>query len=510
MGLSPFRPRSRPSVAKPTRQSSRCWLSTSANPKTKFESFAERHPATRPSKSSSLSSWRYTLKAKKLILAPGFLCLTLIVLSGAVTAQTLKNPLPSLREQAKIEQEWLRIRLDTVLPGLLRENNVQMWIIPMREYAEDPVFSSLVSPTTFAARRRTIYVFHDRGDRGIERLALGGSSQGGLYTAYRDTTLESDAELWGAEQWKLLTKVVRERDPKSIAVNVSHTFAFSDGLTAGEWEQLKESLGPVYVPRVVRAERLPLDYISIRLPEMLPTYKAMMQVVHEIIATAFSSKVITPGRTTTQDVVWWMRQQTHDLGFGTWFQPSVSLQRKGVDLSRETNPVIQRGDLLHCDFGITAMRLNTDTQHMGYVLKPGESDAPEGLKAALSRSNRLQDILIQNMKLGLTGNEILRQTLAQMQGEGITGTVYSHPIGQHGHGAGPLIGLWDRQMGVPGRGDIPLIPNTWYSIELQATTPVPEWENQSVRMAQEEDVHITATGEVKWILSRQTELHLVR
>ncbi|MEK6756179.1 MAG: M24 family metallopeptidase, partial [Bacteroidota bacterium] len=311
-------------------------------------------------------------------------------------------------------------------------------------------------------------------------------------------------------QWLLLSKIVRERDPRTIAVNISHTHAFSDGLSTGEWEQLQQALGPEYSKRVVRAERVALDYIAIRIPEMLPVYKELMKTAHAIITEAFSNRVITPGKTTTQDVVWWMRQKVQEFGLGTWFQPSVDIQRRGADLSRDPNPVIQRGDVLHCDFGVTGMRLHTDTQHMGYVLTEGESDVPSGIKSILANSNRLQDILLQNMKTGLNGNRILANTLTQMRTEGINGTVYSHAIGEHGHGAGTIIGLWDRQMGVPGRGDVPLLQNTWYSIELQATTPVPEWNNQLVRSAQEEDVVIGADGSVQWILNRQSEFHIIR
>lgn len=434
----------------------------------------------------------------------------LLFVRPALLAQEITSPVPSLREQARIQQQWLKIRLERFLPQVMRENKVNMWIVSMREYNEDPVFSSLVSATSFSARRRTIYVFCDRGpDKGVERLALGGSSQGGLYTAYRDTTLKN-AELWGDAQWRLLTKLVEERDPGTIAVDISHTHAFSDGLSAGEWEQLQGALGPKYLPRVVRAERLPLDYITLRPPEMLAIYREMMKTVHAIIAEAFSNKVITPGKTTTQDVVWWLRQKVQDLGLTTWFQPSVDVQRQGADLSGEADPIIQRGDVLHCDFGTTAMRLNTDTQHMAYVLREGESDVPAGIKSTLTRSNRLQDIHLQNMKLGLTGNQVLSSTLAQMRVEGIDGSVYSHPIGENGHGAGAVIGLWDRQMGVPGRGDVPLLANMWYSIELQATTPVPEWKNQPVRSAQEEDVVIRADGSVQWVYERQTEFHIVR
>ena len=438
------------------------------------------------------------------------------LLVQAPLSATPTRPLGTLREQAVVQQEWLRYRLDSVLPRLMRQYHVQMWIVPMREYNEDPVFWSLVSATTFFARRRTIYVFTDRGpERGVERLALGGSAQGGLYQAVfaRDTvdpTTRRRPELVGQGQWDLLRQVVEARDPESIALDISHTFAFSDGLSAGEMEQLQAALPPAYLGRLVRAENLPLDYQSIRAPGMLPVYRRMQELVWAIIDTAFSSKVVTPGRTTTDDVAWWMRQRVNDLGLGTWFHTDVDAQRRGVDLSDSGSVVIQRGDVLHCDFGLTALGLNTDTQHMGYVLRSGERDVPDGLKVALANSNRLQDILLAEMKPGRTGNEVLTAARAAMQAAGIDGTIYTHPIGDRGHGAGPLIGLWDHQEGVPGRGDVPLIPSTWFSIELQATTPLPEWSNQPVRSGQEEDAELGADGAMRWILRRQTTWHLVR
>jgi Xaa-Pro aminopeptidase len=391
-----------------------------------------------------------------------------------------------------------------------------MWILSMREYNEDPVFWSIVAPTTFAARRRTIYVFSDRGpEAGVERLALGGSSQGGVFTPYfaRDTidpSIGRRPELVGQGQWDLLARLVAERDPRTIAVNISHTHAFSDGLSAGEWEQLSRTLPRGYLPRVVRAEGLALDYIAVRAPGMLPVYRRMMELVWDVIGEAFSSRVITPGRTTTDDVVWWMRQRLADLGLGTWFHTDVDVQRRGVDLSDSASVVIQRGDVLHCDFGITAMGLNTDTQHMGYVLRRGEREVPAGLQRALRNANRLQDIVMAEMRPDRTGNEVLAASLERMRAEGIDGTVYTHPIGDRGHGAGPLIGLWDHQEGVPGRGDVRLRPDTWFSIELQATTPVPEWADQPVRMALEEDAALGPDGRIRWILRRQTGFHVVR
>ena len=437
----------------------------------------------------------------------------------AAPAGAQERPFGTLAEQAVTRQEWLRLRLERVLPRLMRESGVDMWIVPVREYNEDPVFWSLVSPTTLAARRRTIYVFHDQGpERGVQRIAIGGTAQGGLYTVLRDPaaavgtagTTRRPAEPFGPEQWKLLTGLVERIDPRAIAVNISHTHAFSDGLSAGEWEQLQTALGPKYASRVVRKERLALDYISLRLPEMMPLYRRMQELVHELIGTAFSNRVITPGKTSTQDVVWWLRQRVNDLGLGSWFHPSVSVQRRGVEMGDSAAPVIQRGDVLHVDFGISALGLNTDTQHMGYVLRPGETDAPAGLYAALKNSNRLQDLLLEEMRPGRTGDEALLATLARMREEKIDGSVYTHPIGDHGHGAGPLIGLWDRQEGVVGRGVVPIRPDTWFSIELQATSPVPEWNGQRVRMAQEEEAYLDAQGNRQWVLRRQERFHLVR
>lgn len=446
---------------------------------------------------------------------------SLLVVQGTTGTPSLtvtaNRPLGTLREQAVLQQQWLQYRLDSVLPRLMRQHGIEMWIVAMREYNEDPVFWSLVSPTTMFARRRTIYVFTDRGpERGVERLALGGGSQGGAYEAYtaRDTvdpSIGRRPELVGQGQWDLLTRVVRERDPKTIAVDISQTHAFSDGLSAGEWEQLSHALPEGYASRVVHAERLALDYQSIRAPGMMPVYKRMMEVVWAIIDTAFSNKVITPGKTTTTDVVWWMRQRVNDLGLGTWFQPSVDVQRKGATAEQVgDDPVIQRGDVLHSDVGLTVARLNTDTQHLAYVLRPGETEAPVGLRQALASANALQDIVMSELRPGRSGNDILAASLARMRARKIDGTVYAHPIGLHGHGAGPLIGLWDYQNGVPGRGDAKVIPSMWWSIELQATTPVAEWDGQPLRMAQEEDAIIGADGTVRWALRRQDKVFLVR
>jgi hypothetical protein len=446
--------------------------------------------------------------------------LTGVLLAAPLPAQAPTRPFGTLREQAVLQQQWLEKRLTTLLPPLMRKYGVEFWVIPMREYNEDPVFTALVSPTTFAARRRTIYVFHDRGpERGVERIALGGTSQGGLYEAVRSTkpiegtagVAGRQAELWGDEQWQVLKRLVEERKPASIGIDKSRVFAFSDGLSSGELEGMSEALGAEWTARLKPVEGLAVDLLASRLPEEEEFFGKLTQLVWTTIEEMFSSRTITPGKTRTSDLVWFWRQRINDLGLGTWFQPSIEVQRKGVSAEQlGADPVIERGDVLHCDVGITALRLNTDTQHNAYVLLPGETDAPPGLRKALANANRLQDILFEELRAGLSGNAILKASLAKMRREGIEGTIYSHPIGLHGHGAGPLIGLWDYQDGVPGRGDHLVIPGMWYSSELQATTPVPEWGGQPVRMAMEEDFFVGRDGRARWALKRQDRLHLVR
>src|SRR4051794_34159636 len=396
------------------------------------------------------------------------------------------RPLPSLRDQAKEQQLWLAQRLSDGPPKGIREHGVEMWVLSMREYAEDPVFFSLASPTTFAARRRSIYVFHDQGpEKGVARLALGGGDQGGLYTIYRDPKPRvAGAELVGDDQWRLLRQLVEKANPRTIALNIDPVHAFADGLHAGEREALEAALGPRLVKRVVREPRLAIEYAGTRLPDMLPRYREVQETVHALIATAFSNAVIHPGDTTTEDVEWWLRQRVQELGMTVWFQPDVERAAPGVDWGKGA---IQRGDALWVDFGVIAMNLHTDTQHLGYVLRPGETGPPPGLLACLATTNRLQDLVLAEMKPGRTGNEALRSARAAMSRQGIDGTIYSHPIGDHGHGAGPLIGLWDRQEGVPVRGDLAIRPSTWFSIELQATSAIPEWKGQRLACRQEED-----------------------
>jgi len=478
--------------------------------------FLSRHPR-------HSESWTLPLGITAAVFLVPLLCLlvSLVVPEGAEAQEAVRvprdaaprfHPLPPLREQAGIQQEWAEERVTEVIPMLMREHGVDMWILSMREYGEDPVFWGIKAPTTFAARRRSIYVFHDPGPgQEMERLALGGGSQGGIFTAFTSSRPADPAgqpELVGNEQWNLLRELVEDRDPEVIAVNIDEHWSFADGLGAGEWEALQRALGPEYLSRVRRVPRLAVEFIAHRLPEMMPIYREREETVHAIVSHAFSNAVITPGVTTTEDVQWWIREKIQDLGMTTWFHPSVDVQRAG-EIPQGGPVVIQPGDILWTDLGTVAMNLHTDTQHLGYVLRPGEREVPEGIRQCMAASNRMQDVLLENMVVGRTGNEILAAALTQLEEEGINGTIYTHPIGDHGHGAGPLIGRWDAQGGVPVRGDIPLRASTWHSIELQARVAIPEWDGKVASCRQEEEAYVDQEGDRHWVFKRQTDFHLV-
>jgi Xaa-Pro aminopeptidase len=404
------------------------------------------------------------------------------------------------REQNDLVTPWIRKRFDTLLPGLMTREGIDMWIIPTREYNEDPVFASMSPLTYFASRRRTILVFYNPGGgKPVERYSIGRFDYDKLYTMYPTS---NDGQHEG------LRKLVEEKQPKVIGINESEAWNHADGITANEKRRLLEALGPTYAARVKSAEMLAVGWLEVKLPEELEAYRHAMKVAHMVIREAFSNTVITPGKTTSQDVVWWMRQRVAELGLGSWFQPSITIWRKGGNFTTMQG-VIQPGDMLHTDFGIVYMGFSTDTQHNAYVLRPGETDAPAGLKEGLKKANRLQDLTMQYARLERTGNQALADALAHAKKEGMIPSIYCHAIGYHGHAAGPPIGMTDYQDGVPVRGDYVFRPNTWHSIELNVTHAVPEWDNLAVRFALEEDAAIIPGGGWDWIDGRQTEFYLI-
>jgi Xaa-Pro aminopeptidase len=422
--------------------------------------------------------------------------------SGAApaVAEPERPAILTLRQQSAVYNDWLKIRLETILPELMRQEGFDMWLVLCRENNEDPVFFSLVPFNSLYASRLSMLVFFDRGAEGVERLTVSRSGIGGLYKS----VWEPDK----IEQWTRLAQVIKERNPKRIGINKSDTFNYGDGLTATLEKKLMAALSPELGARVQSSERLAVRWLERRSREELETYPQVVAIAHAIIAEAFSRAVITPGVTTAEDVAWWMRERSRQLGLRNWFNTTVDIQRP-KDSPLKDSPIIHRGDFLHCDFGIEYLRLCTDTQQLAYVLREDETDAPKGLKDALAQGNRLQDIHLDEMKPGRTGNQILTAILKRAKDEGLRPSVYTHPLGVHGHAAGTLVGMWDMQNGVPGVGDYELFADTAHSIELNVTATVPEWGNQDVRVLLEQDAVVVKNG-VRWLDKRQTSLLLVR
>jgi len=415
----------------------------------------------------------------------------------------------SQRDQARLVDELLEDRLRTVLPNLMRREGFDMWVIVSREYNEDPIIRTLLPATWFAARRTTMLVVYDKGkdnkgnELGFEYLAVARYDVGKVFKRAWDPDQQPD-------QWGQLARLIDERNPKKIGINKAPHWGHADGMTANDYDQLLTALPKRLFTHVTSAEKLAVAWLETRTEKEMVIYQQICRIAHQIIAEGFSDKVIQPGVTTTEDVVWWYREEIKRLKLDTWFQPSVSIQREEPETMMFKRPqplVIMPGDLLHVDFGITYLRLNTDTQQHAYILKAGETDAPEYLKNAFKRGNKLQDILTSNFKEGKTGNSILADSRNQAIAASINPSIYTHPIGFHGHAAGTTIGMWDMQNGVPHTGDYPMHYSTAYSIELNASVYVIEWKKE-VRIQLEEDGYFDETG-FRYIDGRQTELILI-
>lgn len=438
-----------------------------------------------------------------------FSLLFLFIAADLLYAQVRNDITPHIlpmRERAEVMDRWTEYRLDHLIPELMQRAEVDMWVLVAREYNEDPVLLTMLPATWQSSRRTTILIFFDPGNgEPVERFAVSRYDIG-----FFETRWFPDEE---PDQWKRFGEVVKELNPNRIGVNMSDHFALADGISKTDHRMLKDSLTEDLQDRIVSAERLAIGWLETRTEEERMVYRQINRIAHNIIADGLSERVITPGITTTQDLQWWFRERIRELKLTTWFHPSVSVQRSespeqtGDFSGSADSDVILPGDLIHMDLGIEYLGLTTDTQRNAYVLRPGETEAPEGLRDALATGNRLQDILSGEFVAGRTGNEILEAALARAEEEGINATIYTHPLGYHGHGAGPTIGLWDQQGGVPGKGDYPLYPNTAHSIELNAEVYVPEWDRHILIMLEEDAIF--DGEEVRYIDGRMEEFYLI-
>jgi Xaa-Pro aminopeptidase len=405
------------------------------------------------------------------------------------------------RERAALENRILAERLDKLIPAIMRAEGIDLWLLVAREYFEEPVVATMLDAENMHARRRTILIFHDPGmGRPVERLTISRYGLGGLFDPAWDPDKQPD-------QWQAVADIIAARDPKKIAINSSDLYQFADGMTLSQYDKLMQALPPALHDRVTSGEGLAIRWLETRTPAEMALYPTIVRIAHAIIGEAFSRKVITPGVTTAEQVQWWYRDRLIQLGLAPWFHPSVAIQRQGREGMIEGDEVIRPGDLLWTDFGITYLRLNTDTQHLAYVLKPGETAAPAGLSAGLAGSNRVQDFLTRAFKTGRSGNEALAIARADAIAAGLDPSIYTHPIGHHGHGAGPSIGFWDNQNTVPA-GEGPIRANTAWSIELTPYAAVPEWGGQRVDFRTEEDAFFDGET-VRYIDGRQTAITLI-
>ena len=410
------------------------------------------------------------------------------------------------RDRAVVVDEILADRFNNLLPQLMDRTGIDMWILISREYNEDPVLKTMLPATWLNARRRTIIVFYrDKANDKIDKLAVARYNFGDNIISAWDKEKEPD-------QWKRLMEIIEERNPNVIGLNYSKHFNIADGLDKTDHEEFMAYLPENYHERVTSAQKLATAWIETRTEREMVIFSQLVDITHDIIAEAFSEQVITPGITTTTDVEWWMRDKVTKLGLETWFHPSVDVQRSDDMLgnhlysfsNRPDHMVILPGDLLHCDFGITYLRLNTDCQELAYVLKPNEKEPPMFLQDAFNEGNKLQDIFTANFEAGKTGNEILLKSLDEAKAQGLRPSIYTHPLGSYGHSSGPTIGMWDAQQGVKGTGDYPLFNNTVYAIELNTTVYIEAWK-RDIRVMLEEAGFYGKSG-FRYVNGRQTQL----
>ena len=439
--------------------------------------------------------------------------LLLVALSSATYPQT-RNSIESLpklltvREQKVERERWLKKRLDTMLLPLMRQHKIEMWIVTNEEFHEDPV-TPYIAPAIPYVGRRDFFIFADRGGDKLDRLAV---------VRYPEEALRSFFEVLnppGRDIAATLRRVVEERKPKTIALNMGGSRGATNGLTHDAHKFLTETLGQDFASRFVPAAPLIVEYMDTRLPEELEHYRTAVALTDVLTQRAFSNEMITPGKTTVGDVRWWFLQQVNSLGLDVWFNPDLRVQRQNQDSGKtqqflsvaDESEVIKRGDVIHIDCGVNYMGLSTDWQKMGYVLREGEKDVPEGLKRALANTNRLQDALFTHMKPGAKGFEVYDATMADMKNLGIEAMIYSHSVGNQGHGLGASIDFRRPAAGAP--LEPPLREGSYTSIELNTATTIPEWGGQKVTIMMEDDAYLTKEG-MKWFRPRQTAFYLIR
>lgn len=414
---------------------------------------------------------------------------------------------PPLTEQMRVRDGWLELRHARLLEQM-RRHGVGMWIVVNEEFHDDPL-TPYVAPARPYVGGRDLFVFVDAGERGLRKVAITGFFEEQLARFF-----EAPADPKPAKE--VLPALVAEHQPKTIAIATGGKRGATRSLGWDSRAWLEEILGAEAARRFVPAEPLIEEYLDTRLAEELPVYEKLVEATETLARRALSGEVIVPGETTVGDVRRFLYDESWRLGFGLWFQPDLRVQRQGLtgEMSRgflavsPESRVIERGDLVHLDFGLTLMGLSSDWQKMAYVLRAGESEPPAGIRAALGRTNRLQDALVAAGRAGRPAGEVYAEVMAEMEKQGIVAQVYSHPLGAHGHGLGPSIDFRAAKEGNAERQAKRLRPGSYLAVELNTRSAIPEWDGQEVFVMEEDPAWLSDTGYI-FFRPRQESFYLV-
>ncbi|MGH9714854.1 MAG: M24 family metallopeptidase [Candidatus Acidiferrales bacterium] len=444
--------------------------------------------------------------------------LVCLILVFATPAEKPREKMPQLlpwSQQIAVREGWL-VKRHAMLLDMMRRHNVDMWIIVNEEFHNDPLTEYIAPPRVYTGGR-DIFVFVDTGEKGLRKIAITGYSEESVQKFFesQDDPLPADRQL------KALWDTYH---PAHIALGIDGRRGVSRSLTKSSYDYLVDKMGPDAAKNFVPAQDLITEYLETRLPEEFAIYDEMVKVTDLLTKRALSNEVITPGKTTVGDVRRWFYDQLWENRVTTWFQPDLRVQRKGLDSSKSRGflavakeaTVIMPGDLVHIDFGITYMGFSTDWQKMAYVLMPGEKDAPAGLKRAMRNTNELQDaMMLRAARPGRTGAEVYKLTMEEMAQKGIAAMIYSHPIGNQGHGLGASIDFRPPQTAnstheaVNTAARPVLHKGSYLSVELNTQTAIPEWGGQKIYVMEEDDADLTDEG-YRFFEPRQTAFYLIK
>lgn len=405
-----------------------------------------------------------------------------------------------LTVREKVRDEWLSDRLEKVVKEAMMKAELDCWVTISREYNEDPLTRTLTPSKHDETRRIGMIVFHLDDKLTSYWIGMPIPTIENYYTCIWDRKKETE--------WECLRGLIEELDPQSIGINQSDDIPVADGLSSSLYRKLADTLGEPYVSRFCSSEAAAVHWFLKRSKKEMRVLPFLTDLTEQITRTALSNEVITPGVTTCEDVVDWMRQRVLELGLETSFYPTIDVQRQGEEVDRLSHTTIQPGDIVHSDFGLTYLGLATDMQQLGYVLKPNQSDAPEGLKALLAKGKVFANLVMKEFKTGRSGNDIFEKSMERAKEKQLQAMLYSHPLGVHCHEAGPTIGMYDRQESIPHKGEFRVVNQSAYALEFNVKDYIPEWGHETYAFL-EQPIAVYENESI-YLAPMQDNFHLIR